>query len=86
MLIDIAAMENLLPVAGGSLATCQGLKLILALRKCQRHAWWCLLEPGGMPSSHTAVVTSLAMVMMYGWASPFFNWPLFLTVLSFTMP
>lgn len=75
MLIDIAAMENLLPVAGGSLATCQGLKLILALRKCQRHAWRRLLEPGGMPSSHTAVVTSLAMVMgwMYGWTSPFFQ-------------
>lgn len=68
-------LENLLPVAGSSLLTCQGLKLLLALRRYKTRSWRRLLQPGGMPSSHAAVVTSLATTMglYYGWTSPFFQ-------------
>ena len=71
---SLGIMETLLPVAGTSLIACQGLKVLLAISKykfsCQR-----LLQPGGMPSSHTAVVTSLATTLglIYGLTSPFFQ-------------
>lgn len=71
----VGVLENLLPVAGSSLVACQGLKFLLALRKCKARSWYRLLQPGGMPSSHASVVTSLATTMglYYGWTSPFFQ-------------
>ncbi|WP_034629656.1 divergent PAP2 family protein [Desulfotruncus alcoholivorax] len=68
-------LENLLPVAGCSLATSQGLKFLLAFRKGRTFSLHHLMEPGGMPSSHAALVSSLATTMglLYGWASPYFQ-------------
>lgn len=67
-------LENLFPVVGGSLVACQGLKYFLSARRYGVRSWHRLLQPGGMPSSHVAVVTSLAITMglSYGWSSPFF--------------
>lgn len=72
---SVSVLETLLPVAGGSLVACQGLKFLLALRRCKTLSWHRFLQPGGMPSSHAAVVTSLATTMglIYGWTSPFFQ-------------
>ena len=57
------------------MVTCQGLKFFLALRKKKASSWYRLLQPGGMPSSHAAVVTSLATTLglLYSWTSPFFQ-------------
>ena len=70
----INLLESLLPAAGCSLVTSQGLKFLLASRE-GRTAWCRILEPGGMPSSHAAVVSSLAtaMGMLYGWSSAYFQ-------------
>ncbi len=72
---SVGILETLLPVAGSSLIACQGLKLLLALRKCKVSSWRRLMQPGGMPSSHAAVVTSLTTTLglIYGWNSPFFQ-------------
>lgn len=71
----VSILENLLPAAGCSLVTSQGLKFILASRRGRTFSWYNLMEPGGMPSSHAALVSSLAtaMGMLYGWASPYFQ-------------
>lgn len=73
--VGVSVLETLLPVAGSSLVACQGLKFLLALRKYKSRSWYRLLQPGGMPSSHAAVVTSLTATMglHYGWTSPFFQ-------------
>lgn len=72
---SVSVLENLLPVAWSSLVVCQGLKFLLALRKYKASSCYRLLQPGGMPSSHASVVTSLATTMglYYGWTSPFFQ-------------
>ncbi|WP_338091216.1 divergent PAP2 family protein [Pelotomaculum isophthalicicum] len=72
---SVGVLENFLSVAGSSLVACQGLKLLLALHRYKSLPWHRLLQPGGMPSSHAAVVTSLAITMglIYGWTSPFFQ-------------
>lgn len=72
---SLGVLVNLLPIAGGSILACQGLKFLLALRKNEVNSWRRLLQPGGMPSSHAAVVTSLATTMglFYGFKSPFFQ-------------
>jgi len=72
---SVSVFETLLPVAGSSLAACQGLKFLLAKRRCKTTSWHRLLQPGGMPSSHAAIVTSLttSMGLYYGWTSPFFQ-------------
>jgi len=72
---SVRVFETLLPVAGSSLVACQGLKFLLALRRCKSRSWHRLLQPGGMPSSHAAIVSSLATTMglFYGWTSPFFQ-------------
>lgn len=52
----------------------QGLKLLLVLVTERRLALDRLLETGGMPSSHSAAVASLATVLgiTHGWGSPYF--------------
>lgn len=74
-LSSIGVLVDLLPVAGGSIVACQCLKFILSFRKDKFKAWRRLLQPGGMPSSHAAVVSSLATTMglIYGFTSPFFQ-------------
>lgn len=60
--------------AGGSMVLCQSLK---ALVKRSGHCgfWRRLFEPGGLPSAHAAVVTSLSLGMglNYGWESVSFQ-------------
>ena len=52
----------------------QVLKLLLVLLTERRWAFARLLETGGMPSSHSAAVSALAIALgvTYGWASPYF--------------
>ncbi|MCA9837207.1 MAG: divergent PAP2 family protein [Trueperaceae bacterium] len=54
--------------------TAQLLKVILVLITERRWAFDRMLETGGMPSSHSAAVTSLAtgIGLKYGWDSPIF--------------
>ncbi len=55
-------------------ALAQGLKVVLVLVTERRLALDRLLETGGMPSSHSAAVASLAtsLGIVHGWASPYF--------------
>lgn len=52
----------------------QVFKVLLVLLTERRWAFDRMLETGGMPSSHSAAVTSLAtgMGFSYGWDSPYF--------------
>ncbi len=52
----------------------QVLKLLLVVLTERRWAFARLLETGGMPSSHSAAVSALAIALgvTYGWASPYF--------------
>lgn len=52
----------------------QVFKILLVAATERRWEFSRLLETGGMPSSHSAAVTALAvaMGMEYGWDSPFF--------------
>ena len=64
------------PLVAAFLATlaAQVLKVILVLATERRFAGDRLLETGGMPSSHSAAVTSLAtsLGMLHGWHTPQF--------------
>jgi len=53
----------------------QLLKLIVVLAREKRLDWWFLLRSGGMPSSHTALVSALAatVAMMQGFGSAVFG-------------
>lgn len=53
----------------------QLMKVILVVITERRLAFDRLLETGGMPSSHSAVVTALmtSMGIHYGWTSPYFT-------------
>ena len=52
----------------------QVFKILLVAATERRWDFGRLLETGGMPSSHSAAVTALAVAMglEYGWGSPFF--------------
>ena len=64
------------PLVAAFLATAlaQVLKVVLVLATERRFAGDRLLETGGMPSSHSAAVTSLAtsLGMLHGWDTPQF--------------
>lgn len=49
----------------------QGIKILDQLRKHKRLIWRRLMAPGGMPSSHAALVTGLSAAVgyQYGWLS-----------------
>lgn len=53
----------------------QVLKGVLASLKNKRWQWERFFEAGGMPSSHSAMVTALATAagLMYGWSSSLFT-------------
>ncbi len=54
--------------------TAQGIKIVLGALKEKRFNFYWLLGTGGMPSSHSAAVTSFAICMgkEYGFYSPLF--------------
>lgn len=64
------------PLVAAVVATlvAQVLKLLLVVLTERRWAFARLLETGGMPSSHSAAVSALAIALgvTYGWASPYF--------------
>src|SRR5690554_2432447 len=64
------------PLAAAFVATllAQALKVVLVLVTERRLAFDRLLETGGMPSSHSAAVAALAVVLgaQYGFGSPLF--------------
>ncbi len=66
--------NKLLWVALLSTASAQLFKVVLVLITERRWAFDRMLETGGMPSSHSAAVTSLAtgVGLSYGWDSPYF--------------
>jgi uncharacterized protein len=43
----------------------QGSKIILALRKSRKLSWKDILVTGGMPSSHSALVTALVLIILF---------------------
>ncbi|RYD04694.1 acid phosphatase [Desulforamulus aquiferis] len=55
--------------------TAQALKGILASIRSKEWQWNRFFEAGGMPSSHSAMVTALATVagLSYGWSSSLFT-------------
>lgn len=55
--------------------TAQVLKGMLASLKSKKWQWQRFYEAGGMPSSHSAMVTALATVagLSYGWSSSLFT-------------
>lgn len=72
-------MQDLLlntPLVAAFVATilAQALKVVLVLVTERRLAFDRLLETGGMPSSHSAAVASIAVVLgaQYGFGSPYF--------------
>src|SRR5690606_17026965 len=64
------------PLVAAVIATvvAQVLKLLLVLLTERRWAFARLLETGGMPSSHSAAVSALAISLgaIHGWGSPIF--------------
>jgi len=64
------------PLVAAIVATvvAQLLKLLLVVLTEKRWAFGRLLETGGMPSSHSAAVSALAVSLgaVHGWASPYF--------------
>lgn len=52
----------------------QLLKVLLNFFRMRQLKWSYMYSPGGMPSSHTAIMTALAttMAINYGFDSPFF--------------
>jgi acid phosphatase family membrane protein YuiD len=62
-----------LPLIAGLLGMllAQGIKILDQLRKRKRLIWRRLMAPGGMPSSHAALVTGLSVTigLQYGWLS-----------------
>lgn len=64
------------PLVAAIVATvvAQVLKLLLVVLTERRWAFARLLETGGMPSSHSAAVSALAVALgvIHGWASPYF--------------
>ncbi len=71
----------LLPIIAGIL--CQIIKLIVSAAK-GKFSWGEINSYGGMPSSHTAFVTSLAIVAGYyeGWTSVAFSIALIFAILT----
>ena len=61
-------------VAVAATVIAQLLKLVIVVLTERRWAFARLLETGGMPSSHSAAVSALAVSMglQYGWESPHF--------------
>jgi len=61
-------------VAVAATVFAQLLKLVIVVLTERRWAFARLLETGGMPSSHSAAVSALAVSMglQYGWESPHF--------------
>ena len=72
--MDSVFANKLLWVALLATGSAQLLKVILVLITERRWAFDRMLETGGMPSSHSAAVTSLAtgIGLSYGWDSPHF--------------
>lgn len=70
---DLLANGPLL-VALAATAIAQAIKILIVAATERRFAPERLLETGGMPSSHSAAVTSLAIALgiEYGWDSPWF--------------
>jgi acid phosphatase family membrane protein YuiD len=70
---DLLANRALWTAAVAAAAT-QALKVLIVLITERRWALDRLLETGGMPSSHSAAVTALAMSLglQFGWGSPYF--------------
>jgi len=64
------------PLVAAMVATivAQILKLLLVVLTERRWAFARLLETGGMPSSHSAAVSALAVSLgsIHGWSSPYF--------------
>jgi acid phosphatase family membrane protein YuiD len=52
----------------------QILKVFIQRGRVKYWDWNILFQTGGMPSSHSAMVSALAvkMLLLYGWASPWF--------------
>ncbi len=70
---DLLANTPLMVAVVATVAA-QVLKLLIVLLTERRWAFARLLETGGMPSSHSAAVSALAVSMglQYGWQSPHF--------------
>jgi acid phosphatase family membrane protein YuiD len=70
-----AVLDNhVLLVALGACFLAQGLKVVVELIRHRKVNLRVLVETGGMPSSHSALVTALAcgIGQTLGWASPMF--------------
>lgn len=70
---ELLSNEPLWTAIAATLAA-QVFKILLVAATERRWDFSRLLETGGMPSSHSAAVTALAVAMglEYGWGSPFF--------------
>jgi len=72
----VQALLSNTPLTAALVATlvAQVLKLLLVVLTERRWAFARLLETGGMPSSHSAAVSALAIALgaTHGWASPYF--------------
>ncbi|NJN20683.1 MAG: divergent PAP2 family protein [Leptolyngbya sp. RL_3_1] len=66
--------NSVLLIALGACFLAQALKLVVELAQNRQFNWLVLVETGGMPSSHSALVTALAAGtgQTLGWSSPFF--------------
>lgn len=73
---DVSAIldNHVLIVALGACLLAQGLKVVVELIRHRKVNLRVLVETGGMPSSHSALVTSLAcgIGQTLGWGSPIF--------------
>lgn len=73
MTLDIPLLLPAFPLIAGLLGMllAQGIKVLDQLRKHRRLIWRRLMAPGGMPSSHAALVTGLsaAIGVQYGFLS-----------------
>lgn len=66
---------NLLFAGIFALLAAQVLKIPLTYLTHERWEWRAALRPGGMPSSHAALMMGLttASIINYGWGSPYFS-------------